>query len=195
MNYLAHAFLSNNNKGLLIGNFIADHLRGNDFSGFSSEIINGIHLHRRIDSFTDSHPSFKQSKRFFYNGFEKHSGILVDIYFDYFLARDFGRFSPTPLLKFSENVYKIYLEHENILPKSSSGFLNYIITNNLYSTYSSLEGIERVLFHLSSRIRHNVRLQDSIGLFQAHERELQVAFEVFFEKALAEFKDITERPF
>lgn len=60
MNYLAHALLSNNNKGLLIGNFIADHIRGNDFKNFPEEVIKGILLHRRIDTFTDSHPEFKK---------------------------------------------------------------------------------------------------------------------------------------
>jgi acyl carrier protein phosphodiesterase len=194
MNYLAHAFLSNNNKGLLVGNFIADHLRGNDFSGFSAEVVNGILLHRKIDTFTDSHPAFKLSKRIFYNGFEKHSGILVDIYFDHLLAKDFSNYSAIALKPFSENVYQVYLEHVNVLPKSSSGFLNYIITNNLYSSYSSVEGIERVLFHLSNRIRHNVSLQDSLELFLKHEKELQEHFNVFFEKALSEFgADLPEK--
>ena len=80
MNYLAHAFLSNNDSNLLIGNFIADHLRGNDFKNYSPQIIEGIHLHRKIDSFTDSHLNFKASKRLFYIGYERYSGILIDIY-------------------------------------------------------------------------------------------------------------------
>ena len=84
MNYLAHAFLSNNDRDLLIGNFIADHLRGNDFKDHKPEIIEGIYMHRKIDTFTDSHPNFKASKRLFYNGYERYSGILIDIYFDYF---------------------------------------------------------------------------------------------------------------
>jgi len=59
VNYLAHAFLSNNNADLLIGNFIADHLRGNNFEGYSQEVQKGILLHRKIDEFTDNHPNFK----------------------------------------------------------------------------------------------------------------------------------------
>lgn len=187
MNYLAHAFLSKNNRDLLIGNFIADHLRGNDFSTFSKEIAEGIYMHRRIDSFTDSHPQFRASKRLFYKGFEKYSGILVDIYFDHFLAKSFDKYSETPLQLFSENVYKIYSEHEPILPKTSSGFLGYVIKNNVYHAYSNIEGIERVLFHLSHRIKHRAQLDESVPLFKENESDLQENFEIFFEDARKEF--------
>jgi acyl carrier protein phosphodiesterase len=187
MNYLAHAFLSGGDNGLLLGNFIADHLRGNDFKDYPSGIIEGIHLHRRIDSFTDAHAEFKKSKRVFYDGFEKYSGILVDIYFDYFLAKDFEKYSSAPLKLFSENVYEIYLAHQHILPKTSSGFLDYVVKNNIYNSYASLKGIETVLNHLSHRISHRVQLDHSIELFRENENTLQANFDVFFKDAVAEF--------
>src|SRR6476646_3841157 len=146
MNYLAHAFLSNNQKDLLVGNFIADHVRGNNFKEFPPEIVEGIRLHRRIDAFTDAHPLFKNSKRIFYDGFEKYSGILVDIYFDYFLAKNFSAYSSRPLDVFSKNVYEVYTNHAPLLPKSSSGFLDYVIRNDIYKAYSDLDGIEKVLY-------------------------------------------------
>ncbi len=188
MNYLAHAFLSNNNNDLLIGNFIADHIRGNDFKNFSPEIINGIHLHRSIDSFTDGHKEFKKSKRIFYDGFEKYSGILVDIYFDYFLASGFSNYSDLPLESFSENAYKVYSENVYLLPHSSSRFLEYVIKNNIYSSYSDIKGIETVLYHLSHRIKHGVQLDQSITLFKKNEDELRANFNSFFKDALTRFK-------
>jgi acyl carrier protein phosphodiesterase len=187
MNYLAHAFLSNNDKDLLIGNFIADHIRGNNFNHYSPQIIEGIHLHRRIDAFTDAHANFKQSKRVFYKGFEKYSGILIDIYFDYFLAKNFLHHSSIALDVFSENVYKIYTAHETILPKSSTRFLGYVVKNNVYTAYATTQGIEKVLYHLSQRINHKVKLNDSIPLFLANEAELQTNFEVFMADAKNEF--------
>ncbi len=187
MNYLAHAFLSNNDTELLIGNFIADHLRGNDFKDYSPQIIEGIHLHRRIDSFTDSHEKFKASKRLFYNGFEKYSGILIDIYFDHFLARNFSVYSSVPLKDFCDNVYNVYTENQKLLPKSSSNFLDYVLKNNIYYEYSSLEGIERVLFHLSHRIKHQVMLNESVTLFKKHQKEIEENFNLFFKDAVKEF--------
>jgi acyl carrier protein phosphodiesterase len=187
MNYLAHAFLSNNNKDLLIGNFIADHVRGNHFENYPEEIVKGIYLHRQIDTFTDAHPLFKASKRLFYEGFEKYSGVLVDIYFDHLLARDFETYSIVPLKQFSKTVYDIYQQSQSLLPQHSSNFLDYVLKNDIYTSYSLLEGIERVLFHLSQRINHQVRLDQSIPLFSAHEKELQQNFDSFFKEAMAEF--------
>ena len=187
MNYLAHAFLSNNQAHLLVGNFIADHLRGNDFKHLPSEIIAGIHLHRKIDTFTDSHSEFKKAKRIFYVGFEKHSGILVDIYFDHLLAKNFEDYSKISLTDFSSQVYTIYSNHQHLLPQSSARFLEYVIKNNIYHTYSKSIGIETVLFHLSNRIKHQVKLDESLELFHQNELKLQDGFKIFFNEALEQF--------
>ncbi|PBQ34157.1 ACP phosphodiesterase [Sphingobacteriaceae bacterium] len=188
MNYLAHAFLSNNDEDLLIGNFIADHLRGNNFTGLSQKVIEGVLLHRKIDSFTDEHPEFKKSKRVFYDGFEKYSGILIDIYFDYFLAKDFSSYSNVSLAEFSKKVYKVYSDNQHLLPKSSNRFLEYVIQNDIYHSYSKIEGIQTVLNHLSHRIKHPVQLDNSIKLFKEYENELQSNFDAFFKDVFKEFK-------
>ncbi len=187
MNYLAHAFLSNNNADLLIGNFIADHLRGNNFEGYSQEVQKGILLHRKIHEFTDNHPNFKQAKRLFYNGFEKHSGILIDIYFDYFLAKNFKKHSNISLNEFSKNTYSVYKLNQAILPITSSRFLEYVLKNNIYQAYSSLKGIETVLFHLSNRIKHNVWLNNSIEIFKQNEQILNSHFKNLFKEAKNKF--------
>lgn len=187
MNYLAHAFLSNNNEDLLVGNFIADHLRGNDFKNYPQEIVEGILLHRRIDSFTDAHEEFKKSKRFFYKDFEKYSGILIDIYFDHLLAKNFEIHSGVTLSDFSKNVYQVYANHQELLPKNSSGFLEYVIKNNIYTAYSDIKGIQRVLYHLSHHIKHQVQLDASIPIFIEKEKELQVNFDIFFKDIMNEF--------
>lgn len=187
MNYLAHAYLSNNEKELLIGNFIADHVRGNHLESYPPGIIEGIKLHRRIDTFTDEHPLFRKSKRLFYKDFEKHSGILVDIYFDYFLAKDFDKHSKTPLGQFSQNVYSIYNENIKHLPETSARFLSYVLSNNIYVSYASIEGISQVLYHLSHRIKHGVALQESVKVLKENLAEIQGNFDDFFKDLKAEF--------
>jgi len=187
VNYLAHAFLSKENEELLVGNFIADHIRGNNFTNYSKGIVEGIQLHRQIDAFTDSHELFKLSKRVFYNGFEKHSGILVDIYFDHLLAKNFEQYHPQNLNQFSEKVYSVYSEFEILMPDSSRRFLNYVRTNNIYFNYSTLEGIETVLKHLSHRIAHGIELQLSLENFKKNETELQNNFLLFMEDLKGKF--------
>src|SRR5690349_1360022 len=140
MNYLAHAFLSNGDKDLLVGNFIADHIRGNQLQSFPEPIIKGIHLHRRIDTFTDEHPEFRKSKRIFYDGLEKHSGIPVNIYFHQLLAPSFQKYSKLRRDDFSHDVYSVYTPQQHLLPARSSRFLDYGIKNNNYTAYSSQKG-------------------------------------------------------
>jgi acyl carrier protein phosphodiesterase len=181
VNYLAHAYLSGDNEELVIGNFIADHLRGNNFDMYPDGVKKGIQLHRRIDSFTDAHPLFKSSKRFFYNGFEKYSGILVDIYFDHFLAKRFHHYHHDSLEVFSSNVYSIYRNNQHLLPESSTRFLTYVLKNNIYQNYAEVSGIETVLTHLSHRIGHKVALNESMGLFFEAEKELETNFTSFMK--------------
>jgi acyl carrier protein phosphodiesterase len=190
VNYLAHAFFSKDDPGLLIGNFIADHIRGNDLSRFEPAIIEGIRLHRKIDSFTDQHPEFRTSKRVFYDGFERYSGILVDIFFDHLLARRFKEFSGMSLGDFSERTYQVYSKNKKVFPESSNRFLEYVLKNNIYSSYALTEGIERVLYHLSHRLAHNVRLDHSMELFVANEKELEKAFSLFMKDAMVEFQAV-----
>jgi acyl carrier protein phosphodiesterase len=180
MNYLAHALLSGNDDNLIVGNFIADHVRGNELHVFSMEIQEGIRLHRQIDTFTDAHPAFRASKRFFYRGFERHSGILVDIYFDHLLARDFDRHSPVSLPQFSDKVFEVYEKHRGVLPGSSARFLDYLVSNRIYESYASEAGIAQVLTHLSHRIRHGIKLQESMALFRENEKKLDELFQDFF---------------
>jgi acyl carrier protein phosphodiesterase len=187
MNYLAHSFLSNGKEELIIGNFIADHLRGNNFSEYSPGIIEGIKLHRRIDEYTDSHPLFKESKRIFYEGFEKHSGILVDIYFDHLLASDFSSYSNQTLKEHCDDVYEVYRSNLNLLPLDSQRFLSYVLQNNIYMAYGEEKGIEKVLFHLSRRIKHGVQLNDSLSVFQADREKLKNNFSMFFHDAKQKF--------
>lgn len=187
MNYLAHALLSGSDPDLLVGNFIADHVRGRQFAPYPPKVTEGILLHRKIDTFTDAHPLFKQSKRLFYDGFERHSSILIDIYFDHLLARKFEHYAGRSLDDFSENAYKIYSSQEYLFPETSSRFLEYVIRNNIYKAYSSLEGVQTVLFHLSGRLKHQVRLDESVSLFLKNESLLEEHFETFFQELLSEF--------
>lgn len=187
MNYLAHALLSHQDPELLLGNFIADHLRGNDFSAFPEGVVKGIRMHREIDRFTDDHPLFKKSKRLFYTNFEKYSGILVDIYFDHLLASDFKSFHTEELKDFNSRIYQVYTDYRNLMPESSSRFLSYLLQNNLYQQYASLEGITRVLGHLSHRIGHQVELQASAGDFTKHQTELSRHFKAFMPELQERF--------
>jgi acyl carrier protein phosphodiesterase len=188
MNYLAHAFLSFNNEPLIVGNFIADHIKLAQAEHLPSEVKQGILLHRRIDYFTDTHPLFTKSKRYFYDGFERYSGVLVDIYYDHILAKNFNKYSGVDLMSFTKNIYALLQNNKEHLPVSSIGFLDYAMKYNTFFEYSRIEGIELVLKHLSHRINHGVWLNESVPLFLANEKQIQEDFFEFFEDLIKDVK-------
>lgn len=188
MNYLAHSFLSFNNEQITIGNFIADHIKLADAEHLPPEIRKGVLLHRRIDYFTDTHPLFIKSKRNFYDGFERYSGVLTDIYYDYVFAKNFKKFSDIDLHPFTQNIYKVLQSNQHHLPESSKGFLKYVLQNNSFYEYSKIEGIELVLKHLSYRINHGIFLNESLPLFLQNEKSIEQDFLEFMNDLINDVK-------
>jgi acyl carrier protein phosphodiesterase len=188
MNYLAHSLLSFDQEHLLIGNFIADHIKLNKTAGLPESIKQGVLLHRKIDHFTDTHPLFIKSKRFFYEGYERYSGVLLDIYYDHILAANFEKFSDVPLKDYVAKVYDVLKNNTTHLPDSSQRFLEYAIQNNTFFEYSKKDGIKRVLSHLSYRINHGIDLSGSFPLFEKNYEQIEADFFPFMQEITAHLK-------
>ena len=151
MNFLSHLHLSGDSEGLIIGNYIADSVKGSAYNMFSNEIQKGILLHRKIDTFTDNHPTVEQSKKRLREKYKKYSSVIVDIYYDHYLAINWKDYSTVDLQNFSNNIYKIVERHHDILPEKSKRFTHYMMQYNILCAYSTLDGIERVLKGIAHR--------------------------------------------
>ncbi len=180
LNYLAHSFLSFQKTDLIIGNFIADSIQGNRFEGLTEGIIKGITLHRKIDVFTDSHPIFLTSKRRFSKDFDKYSGVLMDIFYDHYLAKNFKVYSPLSLQEHADGIYDLLKLNYEYLPESAKRFYGYMTERNILFHYSSLKGIETVLTHLSNRIRNRFELQLAVPMLEKYYLEIEEEFFIFF---------------
>src|SRR5947208_16353703 len=117
MNFLAHIYLSGNDEEIMIGNFIADFVKGNKKDNYPAKIKKGIELHRMIDDFTDHHETTAKSKDRLRKKYGKYSGVIVDLYYDHFLAANFSEFHSSLLGNFSQQTYDILKKHWNILPE------------------------------------------------------------------------------
>jgi len=146
LNYLAHIFLSGKSKRLQIGNFIGDFVKGSKLNNYPKEIKQGIVLHRLIDEFTDNHEIVKETINYVRPTFGRYSGIIVDMYFDYFLAQNFSKYSKQKSLHFLANTFYISaMLNYNYLPSSVRKFIfHFIFTDRLYK-YKSLEGLRSSL--------------------------------------------------
>ena len=107
MNFLAHIYLSGDTNEILIGNFIGDYVKGNDYLKYPTNIGKGILLHRKIDAFTDKHSVTKSCKTFINPKYRKFSGIVIDIFYDHFLATNWEQYSSVPLKEFAIRKYNI----------------------------------------------------------------------------------------
>lgn len=181
MNYLAHSYLSYQKTDLIIGNFIADSIRGNQFEGLTDGIIEGIKLHRKIDVFTDTHPIYLTSKHRFSKDFDKYSGVLMDIIYDHYLAKNFEQYSTVQLQDHANSIYDLLKNNHIYLPEPAKRFYEYMTQRNILYHYSSLQGIETVLTHLSSRIRNRFELQLAIPILEKNYIEIEEEFFIFFD--------------
>lgn len=151
MNYLAHAFLSGPNPDLLIGNFIADGVRGKQLFTYPEGIQQGILLHRKIDHFTDNHAVVAESKARLREKFGKYAPVITDMFYDHFLADQFVRFSATPLAQFALDVYALMNRNFELLPEKLKHLLPYMEKQNWLVSYAQLSGINQALTGLSRR--------------------------------------------
>ena len=181
LNYLAHIFLSGKDSQLQIGNFIGDFVKGNHYDKYPTGIRKGILLHRNIDTFTDTHPVVRETVALLRPSFGRYSAIIVDMYFDYFLALDFHIYSPNKSLKrFSVFFYFAVLMRYRHLPKRVKGFIfHFVLTNRLFN-YSSPKGLNESLEIMA---RHKITaLEPEKIMFFLNENhdELQTKFHLFF---------------
>jgi acyl carrier protein phosphodiesterase len=181
MNFLAHAFLSDNREKIMIGNFIADFVKGKSaLAAFDDGIKDGIELHRSIDYFTDSHPVVSQSKARLKPKYRHYAGVIVDVLYDHFLAVEWQRFSNMPLTEFASQTYALMLRHKHIFPDRLSQMLPYMIKGNWLVNYGTIAGIERTLTGMSSRTPYESKMEEAIVDLRDHYEAFKSEFNLFF---------------
>ena len=181
MNFLAHLYLSKNDTNIMIGNFIADHIKGNKYQGFSKEIQQGIFLHREIDTFTDAHAIVRKSKRRLHERYRHYDGVIIDIFYDYFLAKNWSQYSVIPLDVYTDSINKLFNEISAELPVKSQNFIKYMIEYNILFNYQFKDGIERVLKGMNSRTKGKSKMDLAIEDLRNLESEFEEDFTFFFK--------------
>jgi len=184
MNFLAHLYLSYNNENLIIGNYIADSVKGKDSKNYPLEIQEGIALHRSIDTFTDAHPIFRKSKRRLHKRYRHYDSVIIDIFYDYFLAKNWNKYSTIPLDIYSQGIYKLLKKNEAILPSSSKRFYNYMVSYNILYNYQKLDGIAEVLKGMNNRTKGKSQMNLAIGDLKMLENEFEEDFTIFFKELI-----------
>ena len=180
MNFLAHIYLSGDNDLLKIGNFMADSIRGNSYENYPEEIKKGILLHRSIDSFTDMHPVYRQSKHRLHEKYGHYSGVIMDIFYDHFLAKNWANYSNKKLEEYADEFYQLLQDNYDLLTDKIQGMMPYMIARNWLVSYASISGLEMILFQMDHRTKNRVAMHESIVELQKFYLEFETEFTQFF---------------
>ncbi len=182
MNFLAHIYLSFGDDEITIGNFIADSIRGNKYKHLPDRIQKGILLHREIDTYTDSHPIAKTSSKRLHKNYSHYSQVIVDIFYDHFLAKNWKQYSDIPLELFVENFYDLLKENVTILPEGTKRMIPYMISDNWLLNYAKMDGISRVLSGMNRRTNNKSKMNYAILDLEKDYDSFEFEFTAFFKE-------------
>ncbi|MEI8203734.1 MAG: ACP phosphodiesterase [Bacteroidota bacterium] len=184
MNFLAHAFLSFGNNEVLVGNLIADSVKGKPSILYPDDIRLGITLHRAIDHYTDNHPVYKESLNRIKPTYARFSGIITDIYYDHFLAYNWTKYSDEALEQFATHCYETLSLNYEILPERSKQILPYMKNQNWFVGYANMSGLQKVFDGMSRRIKHPTFMENALTELKEHYAELESDFHLFFPELI-----------
>ena len=184
MNFLAHIYLSFGDDDITLGNFIADSIRGNKYRHLPERVQKGILLHRDIDTYTDAHEIPKISSKRLHKNYSHYSRVIVDIFYDHFLAKNWSSYSKVPLEVFVENFYDLLEDNYEILPNGVKRMMPYMIADNWIYNYSKMEGIGKVLSGMNRRTKNKSKMNFAILDLEEHYDAFETEFTSFFDELI-----------
>jgi acyl carrier protein phosphodiesterase len=189
VNWLAHAYLSKPDVEFRLGNLLADLVKGRDRAAMSAAFLEGVRRHQVIDAFTDAHPAVHRSRARIDGDFQHATGILVDVFYDHFLALDWERYAPEPLDSFTARMYADIRRHSINLPEEARAAVERMMADDRLGSYRRLDGIEaslrRVSLRLAARTGQDIGLERGLSELVANFDELRADFAEFFPQLRA----------
>lgn len=184
MNFLAHIYLSGDNDLVKIGNFMADGIRGKQFEKYPLKIQKGIILHRAIDTFTDAHPVFRQSTKRLHPNYHHYAGVIVDVFYDFFLAKNWNKYSDEKLEDFAARFYQSLSDNKSVLSERTLMLMPYMIEQNWLVSYQTVEGINRILTQMDRRTKNLSKMRFATNELSEFYSEFENEFTKFFEELI-----------
>lgn len=188
MNYLAHLYLSPPGDDALLGSLLGDFVKGPVNSElrrrYGDEVTRAIVLHRKIDSFTDAHPLVRDSRNRISRARRRFAGVMIDLFYDHFLAKNWHEFHHQPLEEFTRQFYSILTSRHEQLPERLQRVAHSIVSLDWLGSYADVESVATALDRMSRRLRRENALVYSGEELLLNYAELENDFRQFIPKAL-----------
>ncbi len=184
MNYLAHIYLSGESDEIILGNFIGDYVKGNKHQHYPEQVGFGIRLHRSIDLFTDQHPDVRKCIDILRPGYGRYSGIVMDVFFDHFLAANWNRYSEHTLRQFSKHAHAVFLSNFLLLPFRVKQFLPFLIQHKRLESYAHRDSMFQVLEIMSRRTSLPANSEWAMQILNREYDQFEALFHSFFTELI-----------
>ena len=188
MNYLAHAWLARHSDEAILGAILGDFVFGQStLQDWPVSIRSEIVRHRRIDRYTDEHPAVVAARgRFDAAGLRRYAGIVLDVYFDHCLARDWLRWNDVSLTTFTSRVYRVLHDHRGQLPPRLQAIAPRMAAHDWLGSYRQRKNVDAAVRGIATRLsRNGERLIACLDVLRANETAVDAAFEAFFPDLIA----------
>jgi len=184
VNYLAHLFLSPPGEDALLGSLMGDFVKGPLTSDaisarYSAEMMRAIGLHRKIDSFTDTHPVVRESWSRVSKSRRRFAGVMIDIFYDHYLAKHWDDFHHRPLSEFTDDFYAILGRRQSEMPERLQRISNSMISLDWLGSYAHPQSVRNALNRISLRLRRENTLIDSADELMDNYEEIELDFRRF----------------
>ncbi len=179
VNFLGHLYLSGDDPLVITGNFMADAVKGRDLSRFESRVQEGIRLHRRIDTYTDAQVVAHAGRDALRAHAGRYAPVVMDLFYDHLLARDWSRWHHEPLGSFAERMYDLLGRHAGLMPERTRRMLPYMVAGDWLTSYATLDGIGEALHGMSRRVAGGERMAGAEQVLAAHTDRFAGEFERF----------------
>jgi acyl carrier protein phosphodiesterase len=147
----------------------------------------GILLHRAIDRYTDEHPAVRASCALISPARRRFAGILVDVFYDHFLARHWQRFTDQSLVAFTKQVYATLLPRAASYPLRLQRMLPHMVADDWLASYAEIDSVDAALHGIARRFQRYPRavvLADGVQELQHNYAVLEIKFLDFFPELL-----------
>ncbi len=190
MNYLAHLYLADSSDDCQLGTLMGDFIKGPLSKELPPGVYRGLHQHRQLDRFAQTHPAFRRSKSRLATELGHYKGILIDIFYDHFLARHWEFYSSQPLEDFAQQTYVLLERHFCRLPPGLQRVVPHMIRDNWLVSYRQKSVIGQVLERLSARLRRPNPLAAGLPELEKNYAGLEGDCRKFLREAAAQIRPL-----
>lgn len=194
MNYIAHLHIADASQTDLVGNFLGDFVKGEQWQRLAPSLQIGVLLHRKVDQYTDAHSDVVALRRCFPPSLRRTCGIALDVYFDYLLLRHWWQFNHVPFTALEQRFYRELARHELPLgarwQRTRQGLLQY----RWLDDYQQPDACLRALKAIEKRFSRPVHFAEaSMAVVEQYHSEIEQRFLAFYPQLLSYSQEVAQQ--